>query len=152
MASAQWAAPGWAGAGYAGYAPAGYAGYAGHAWAAPSPWAYAPAYGAGAWGLAALPNGAVVPLDEPSVAAARADHLSHYAGPPVAAFLADEPAVAEAKAAAIAALDAPLVPVRTNFKPLFNNRMAPFSNSIFKCWTLRYYLRGCQANNLLGFP
>merc|ERR1712226_337095 len=77
--------------------------------------AYAPAYGAGAWGLAALPNGAVVPLDEPSVAAARADHLSHYAGPPVAAFLADEPAVAEANAAAIAALDAPLVPVAESY-------------------------------------
>merc|ERR1711937_945065 len=68
---------GYAGLGYAGYAPgytAGY-GYAG----------YAPAY-AGAYGYAgplnlntqliAHPNGAVVPLDEPAVAAARADHLA----------------------------------------------------------------------------
>merc|ERR1711982_262220 len=80
-------APGYAGyaPGYAGYAPGyaaaapvvatGYAGYAG----------YAPAY-AGAYGYAgplnlntqliAHPNGAVVPLDEPAVAAARADHLA----------------------------------------------------------------------------
>merc|ERR1712243_119552 len=63
-----------AGYGYAGYAPGYTAGYAG----------YAPAYAAG-YGYAgplnlntqliAHPNGAVVPLDEPAVAAARADHL-----------------------------------------------------------------------------
>merc|ERR1711875_109201 len=74
-----------AGLGYAGYAPgyaaAGYAaGYAGLRYAG-----YAPTY-AGAYGYAgplnlntqliAHPNGAVVPLDEPAVAAARADHLA----------------------------------------------------------------------------
>merc|ERR1712114_104918 len=87
-----------AGLGYAGYAPGyaagyGYAGYgAGHGYAAPvvatgyAGYAgYAPAY-AGAYGYAgplnlntqliAHPNGAVVPLDEPAVAAARADHLA----------------------------------------------------------------------------
>merc|ERR1711862_50846 len=71
---------GYAGLGYAGYAPgytAGY-GYSG----------YAPAY-AGAYGYAgplnlntqliAHPNGAVVPLDEPAVAAARAAHLDTQA-------------------------------------------------------------------------
>merc|ERR1712158_78121 len=85
-----------AGLGYAGYAPGyaagyGYAGYgAGYGYAAATPLTtgyagYAPAY-AGAYGYAgplnlntqliAHPNGAVVPLDEPAVAAARADHLA----------------------------------------------------------------------------
>merc|ERR1711955_32509 len=107
-----------AGLGYAGYAPGyaagyGYAGYAagygaGYGYAAYVPGytagygyaGYAPAY-AGAYGYAgplnlntqliAHPNGAVVPLDEPAVAAARADHLASkgvaYAAtaPPVAA-------------------------------------------------------------------
>merc|ERR1712165_154274 len=80
-------APGYAaGYGYAGYG-AGY-GYAGLGYAAPVATGYAgyaPAY-AGAYGYAgplnlntqliAHPNGAVVPLDEPAVAAARADHLA----------------------------------------------------------------------------
>jgi len=99
-------------AGYAGYAPGygvaapvvatGYAGYAG----------YAPAY-AGAYGYAgplnlntqliAHPNGAVVPLDEPAVAAARADHLAskgvaYAAAAPVVAAV---PAVAAAPVAAV---------------------------------------------------
>merc|ERR1711937_290614 len=121
---------GYAGLGYAGYAPgytAGY-GYSG----------YAPAY-AGAYGYAgplnlntqliAHPNGAVVPLDEPAVAAARADHLATKgvyggvyaaAGPvayaagyaPYAGLVAhpngavvpvDEPAVAAARADHLAA-------------------------------------------------
>merc|ERR1712013_640794 len=101
-------APGYAaGYGYAGYATGygagyGYSGYgAGYGYAAPvvatgyAGYAgYAPAY-AGAYGYAgplnlntqliAHPNGAVVPLDEPAVAAARADHLASkgvaYAGP-----------------------------------------------------------------------
>merc|ERR1719206_1451570 len=95
---------GYAGLGYAGYAPgyaAGY-GYAG----------YAPAY-AGAYGyscplppntqLIAHPNGAVVPLDEPAVAAARADHLAtkgvaYAAAAPVVAAV---PAVAAAPVAAV---------------------------------------------------
>merc|ERR1712212_264761 len=80
-----------AGYGYAGLGYAGYAGYgAGYGYAAAAPVAtgyagYAPAY-AGAYGYAgplnlntqliAHPNGAVVPLDEPAVAAARADHLA----------------------------------------------------------------------------
>merc|ERR1712002_643792 len=88
-----------AGLGYAGYAPGyaagyGYAGYgAGYGYAAAAPLAtgyagYAPAY-AGAYGYAgplnlntqliAHPNGAVVPLDEPAVAAARAAHLDTQA-------------------------------------------------------------------------
>merc|ERR1711862_921768 len=71
---------GYAGLGYAGYAPAYTAGY-GYS-------GYAPAY-AGAYGYAgplnlntqliAHPNGAVVPLDEPAVAAARAAHLDTQA-------------------------------------------------------------------------
>merc|ERR1712013_802230 len=98
------------GAGYAGYAPgytAGY-GYSG----------YAPAY-AGAYGYAgplnlntqliAHPNGAVVPLDEPAVAAARAAHLdtqaAEYAAsaPVIAAapVVAAVPAVAAAPVAAV---------------------------------------------------
>ena len=95
---------GYAGLGYAGYAPgytAGY-GYSG----------YAPAY-AGAYGYAgplnlntqliAHPNGAVVPLDEPAVAAARADHLAskgvaYAAAAPVVAAV---PAVAAAPVAAV---------------------------------------------------
>ena len=108
-----------AGLGYAGYAP-GYAGYApGYAAAAPvvatgyAGYAgYAPAY-AGAYGYAgplnlntqliAHPNGAVVPLDEPAVAAARADHLAskgvaYAAAAPVVAAV---PAVAAAPVAAV---------------------------------------------------
>merc|ERR1711965_734981 len=110
-----------AGLGYAGYAPgyaAGY-GYAGYAAAAPvvatgyAGYAgYAPAY-AGAYGYAgplnlntqliAHPNGAVVPLDEPAVAAARADHLAskgvaYAAAAPVVAAV---PAVAAAPVAAV---------------------------------------------------
>merc|ERR1711955_137273 len=82
-----------AGYGYAGYAPgytAGY-GYAG----------YAPAYAAG-YGYAgplnlntqliAHPNGAVVPLDEPAVAAARAAHLDTQA----AEYAASAPVIAAA--------------------------------------------------------
>merc|ERR1712119_4605 len=97
-------APGYAaGYGYAGYG-AGY-GYAGLGYAAAAPLvAAAPlatgyaGYGAGYGYAAALnlntqliahPNGAVVPLDEPAVAAARADHLASkgvpYAAAPVAA-------------------------------------------------------------------
>jgi len=116
-----------AGLGYAGYAPgyaAGY-GYAGYAAAAPvvatgyAGYAgYAPAY-AGAYGYAgplnlntqliAHPNGAVVPLDEPAVAAARAAHLdtqaAEYAAsaPVIAAapVVAAVPAVAAAPVAAV---------------------------------------------------
>merc|ERR1739848_695134 len=81
-----------AGYGYAGLGYSGYAGYgAGYGYATAAPVVatgyagYAPAY-AGAYGYAgplnlntqliAHPNGAVVPLDEPAVAAARADHLA----------------------------------------------------------------------------
>merc|ERR1711891_13527 len=125
---------GYAGLGYAAAAPlvaaaplaTGYAGYgAGYGYAA-APVAtgyagYAPAY-AGAYGYAGPlnlntqlithPNGAVVPLDEPAVAAARAAHLdtqaAEYAAaapviaaaPAVAAVpaVAAEPAVAAARA------------------------------------------------------
>merc|ERR1739848_873755 len=115
-----------AGLGYAGYAPgyaAGY-GYAGLGYAAPVATRYAgygagygyaaaaPAY-AGAYGYAgplnlntqliAHPNGAVVPLDEPAVAAARADHLAskgvaYAASAPV---IAAAPVVAAAPVAAV---------------------------------------------------
>jgi len=76
---------------YAGYA-VGYTGYSGLRTG------YAPNYAAGSGyagplnlntKLIAHPNGAVVPLDEPAVAAARADHLASkevaYAGAPVVA-------------------------------------------------------------------
>jgi len=117
-------APGYAaGYGYAGYAAGygagyGYSGY-GAGYAAPvvaTGYAgysgYAPAY-AGAYGYAgplnlntqliAHPNGAVVPLDEPAVAAARADHLAskgvaYAAAAPVVAAV---PAVAAAPVAAV---------------------------------------------------
>merc|ERR1712165_540484 len=96
---------GYAGLGYAAPVATGYAGYgAGYGYAAAAPVVatgyagYAPAY-AGAYGYAgplnlntqliAHPNGAVVPLDEPAVAAARADHLATkgvaFAAAPVAA-------------------------------------------------------------------
>merc|ERR1712122_99180 len=111
-----------AGYGYAGYAPGYTAGY-GYAGYAP---AYAATYGyAGPLNLntqlVAHPNGAVVPVDEPAVAAARADHLATkgvyggvyanagpavyaagYAGlqsfPNGAVVPVDEPAVAAARA------------------------------------------------------
>merc|ERR1712121_38759 len=90
---------GFSGLGYAGYAPAYTAGY-GYA-------GYAPAYAAG-YGYAgplnlntqliAHPNGAVVPLDEPAVAAARAAHLDSQA----AEYAASAPAVAAVPAFAAA--------------------------------------------------
>merc|ERR1711891_137987 len=102
-----------AGYGYAGLGYAGYAGYgAGYGYAAAAPVVatgyagYAPAY-AGAYGYAgplnldtqliAHPNGAVVPLDEPAVAAARADHLASKG----VAYAAAVPAVAAAPVAAV---------------------------------------------------
>merc|ERR1712061_732906 len=114
---------GYAGLGYAAPVATGYAGYgAGYGYAAPAPVVatgyagYAPAY-AGAYGYAgslnlntqliAHPNGAVVPLDEPAVAAARADHLASkgvaYAAAPL---VAAAPAVAAplVAAAPVAAL------------------------------------------------
>merc|ERR1712033_133185 len=99
-------APGYAaGYGYAGYAPGYTVGYAG----------YAPAYAAG-YGYAgplnlntqliAHPNGAVVPLDEPAVAAARAAHLDTQAAEYAASapIVAAVPAVAAAPIAPIAAV------------------------------------------------
>merc|ERR1711982_61964 len=122
-------APGYAaGYGYAGYGGLGYSGYgygAGHGYAGYAGGyaagygysgvgyaGYAPAYAAG-YGYAgplnlntqliAHPNGAVVPLDEPAVAAARADHLAskgvaYAAAAPVVAAV---PAVAAAPVAAV---------------------------------------------------
>merc|ERR1712154_622520 len=83
---------GYGGLGYAGYgygAGLGYAGYAGgYAYSGLGYAGYAPAYAAG-YGYAgplnlntqliAHPNGAVVPVDEPAVAAARAAHLDTQA-------------------------------------------------------------------------
>ena len=111
-----------AGLGYAAGYGAGY-GYAAAPLVAAAPVAtgyagYAPAY-AGAYGYAgplnlntqliAHPNGAVVPLDEPAVAAARADHLASKgvayaaAAPVIAAApaVAAVPAVAAAPVAAV---------------------------------------------------
>jgi len=119
---------GYAGLGYAAAAPlvaaapvatgyAGYAGYgAGYGYAAATPLAtgyagYAPAY-AGAYGYAgplnlntqliAHPNGAVVPLDEPAVAAARAAHLDTQA----AEYAASAPVIAAPVVAALPAVAA----------------------------------------------
>merc|ERR1711955_80844 len=101
------------GAGY-GYSGLGYAGYAAGYGAGYGYAGYAPAYAAG-YGYAgplnlntqliAHPNGAVVPLDEPAVAAARADHLAskgvaYAAAAPVVAAV---PAVAAAPVAAVRA-------------------------------------------------
>jgi len=71
--------------------------------------AYAPTYAAGysysgplagVLPLTSYPNGAVVPVDEPAVAAARADHLAaHGAYAPVAAAIAPAAAVAPTYAA-----------------------------------------------------
>merc|ERR1712121_252198 len=128
-------APGYAaGYGYAGYGGLGYAGYgygaglgytgytggyaAGYGYSGLGYAGYAPAYAAG-YGYAgplnlntqliAHPNGAVVPLDEPAVAAARAAHLdtqaAEYAAsaPVIAAapVVAAVPAVAAAPVAAV---------------------------------------------------
>merc|ERR1711875_60388 len=115
-------APGYAGYGYNGYAAGygagyGYSGYgAGYGYAAPvvaTGYAgYAPAY-AGAYGYAgplnlntqliAHPNGAVVPLDEPAVAAARAAHLDTQAAEYAASapVIAAAPVVAAAPVAAV---------------------------------------------------
>merc|ERR1711955_57705 len=128
-------APGYAaGYGYAGYGGLGYAGYgygaglsyagyaggyaAGYGYSGLGYAGYAPAYAAG-YGYAgplnlntqliAHPNGAVVPLDEPAVAAARAAHLdtqaAEYAAsaPVIAAapLVAAVPAVATAPVAAV---------------------------------------------------
>ena len=68
------------------------------------------------YGLVSHPNGAVVPVDEPAVAAARADHLNalgavHHAAAPVAhAAYAAAPAVAHAAYAAAPAVAAPVAP------------------------------------------
>jgi len=80
------------------------AGYAGYPYAA----GYAAGYGyAGPLNLntqlIAHPNGAVVPLDEPAVAAARADHLASKG----AAYAAAAPIVAAAPAVAVAPAVAP---------------------------------------------
>merc|ERR1712183_384700 len=99
-----------AGLGYAGYGPgyatvygAGYGTGYGYAATAPVATRYAGAYGyAGPLNLntqlIAHPNGAVVPLDEPAVAAARADHLASKG----VAYAAAAPVVAAARAVHLA--------------------------------------------------
>merc|ERR1712183_140565 len=99
-----------AGLGYAGYTPgyatgygAGYGTGYGYAATAPVATGYAGAYGyAGPLNLntqlIAHPSGAVVPLDEPAVAAARADHLASKG----VAYAAAAPAVATVPAFAAA--------------------------------------------------
>jgi len=111
-----------AGLGYAGYGSGlGYAGYGAGLGYAAAPIAaglgyagYAPTYAAG-YGYAgplnlntqliAHPNGAVVPLDEPAVAAARADHLASKG----LAYAAAAPVIAAPFVAAAPAIAAPLV-------------------------------------------
>jgi len=120
---------GYGGLGYAGYgygAGLGYAGYAGgyaagYGYSGLGYAGYAPAYAAG-YGYAgplnlntqliAHPNGAVVPLDEPAVAAARAAHLDTQAAEYAAAapIVAAAPLVAAAPAVAAVAA-APIAPV-----------------------------------------
>merc|ERR1712002_1246534 len=110
-------APGYAaGYGYAGYGGLGYAGYAGgyaagYGYSGLGYAGYAPAYAAG-YGYAgplnlntqliAHPNGAVVPLDEPAVAAARAAHLDTQA----AEYAASSPVIAAPVVAALPAVAA----------------------------------------------
>jgi len=123
---------GYGGLGYAGYgygAGLGYAGYAGgyaagYGYSGLGYAGYAPAYAAG-YGYAgplnlntqliAHPNGAVVPLDEPAVAAARAAHLDTQAAEYAASapIVAAAPLVAAAPAvAAVPAIAAaPIAPV-----------------------------------------
>merc|ERR1711955_151586 len=114
---------GYGGLGYAGYgygAGLGYAGYAGgyaagYGYSGLGYAGYAPAYAAG-YGYAgplnlntqliAHPNGAVVPLDEPAVAAARAAHLDTQA----AEYAASAPVIAAVPAVAAVAA-APIAPV-----------------------------------------
>merc|ERR1711892_1318694 len=111
-----------AGLGYAGYgAGLGYAGYGAGLGYAAAPIAaglgyagYAPTYAAG-YGYAgplnlntqliSHPNGAVVPLDEPAVVAARADHLASKG----LAYAAATPVIAAPFVAAAPAIAAPLV-------------------------------------------
>merc|ERR1712198_426802 len=87
-------APGYAyGAGY------GYGYDAGYGYAAVAPYAAAPIH---VPSLVAHPNGAVVPADEPAVAAARADHLAARDS----AYAAAAPVIAAAPAVAAYAYDA----------------------------------------------
>merc|ERR1711931_92405 len=123
---------GYGGLGYAGYgygAGLGYAGYtggyaAGYGYSGLGYAGYAPAYAAG-YGYAgplnlntqliAHPNGAVVPVDEPAVAAARAAHLDTQAAEYAASapIVAAAPLVAAAPAVAAvpAVAAAPIAPV-----------------------------------------
>jgi len=122
---------GYGGLGYAGYgygAGLGYAGYAGgyaagYGYSGLGYAGYAPAYAAG-YGYAgplnlntqliAHPNGAVVPLDEPAVAAARAAHLDTQAAEYAAsAPIVSAPIVSSAPVAA-AALAVAATPVADN--------------------------------------
>merc|ERR1719187_1224254 len=114
-----------AGLGYAAYAPGYAAGYAaGYGYSGLGYAGYAPAYAAG-YGYAgplnlntqliAHPNGAVVPLDEPAVAAARAAHLdtqaAEYAAAAPIVTAAPLVAAAPAVAAVPAVAAAPIAPV-----------------------------------------
>merc|ERR1712243_355606 len=114
-----------AGLGYAAYAPGYAAGYAaGYGYSGLGYAGYAPAYAAG-YGYAgplnlntqliAHPNGAVVPLDEPAVAAARAAHLdtqaAEYAASAPVVAAAPLVAAAPAVAAVPAVAAAPIAPV-----------------------------------------
>merc|ERR1712033_67716 len=127
-----------AGYGYAAPVATGYAGYgAGYGYSGLGYAGYAPAYAAG-YGYAgplnlntqliAHPNGAVVPLDEPAVAAARAAHLDTQA----AEYAASAPVIAAAPvvAAVPAVAAAPVAAVGYGYAgPLnLNTKLVGFSN------------------------
>merc|ERR1712038_2244716 len=56
---------------------------------------------AGVFPLIAHPNGAVVPVDEPAVAAARADHLANFAVAPIAHAVAPVASIAHGVASPV---------------------------------------------------
>merc|ERR1712219_56196 len=93
---------------YAGAYPYAYAGAYPYAYGGAYPYAYA-GYPYG--GLVAHPNGAVVPVDEPAVAAAKADHFAAH-GLPYAAGVAYAGLVAHPNGAVVPAEPADVVAAR----------------------------------------
>merc|ERR1711917_110387 len=87
---------------YAGAYPYAYGGY---------PYAYAGAYAGYPYGLVAHPNGAVVPVDEPAVVAAKADHFAAH-GLPYAAGVAYAGLVAHPNGAVVPVEPADVVAAR----------------------------------------
>merc|ERR1712240_872978 len=94
---------------YAGAYPYAYAGAYPYAYGAAYPYAYAGGYPYG--GLVAHPNGAVGPVDEPAVAAAKADHFAAH-GLPYAAGVAYAGLVAHPNGAVVPIEPADVVAAR----------------------------------------